>query len=171
MSIHPRVLLALALSFVFCAFVSVQADDMMMNQAMGHNMKEMKFGQLPILPTCATVSVQNGDPSKEPSVILAKVAKGCSIPWHWHTANENLMIVSGVASVGTRDGKPMMLSAGGFARMPSKMVHQFSCSQACSFYIASDAAFDLHYVDAQGTEMTPADALKVVKEVPGAAMK
>lgn len=169
MSVRPQFLLVIALSFVFCAFVSVQADDMMM--AMGHNMKEMKFGELPILPTCSTVSVQSGDPSKGPSLILAKVAKGCTIPWHWHTANENLMIVNGVASVATKDGKPMILSAGGFASMPSKMVHQFSCSQSCSFYIYSDAAFDLHYVDAKGTEMTPPDALKAVKEAPGAEMK
>ena len=31
---------------------------------------------------------------------------------------------------------------------------------ACTFFIASDAAFDIHYVDAAGKEISTEDALK-----------
>jgi hypothetical protein len=90
------------------------------------------------------------------------------VPWHWHTASERLMLVSGAARVDMKDGAPFTMHAGGFTMMPSKHVHQFTCQQACLMYISSDAAFDLHYVNAQGGEISPADALKPVKETAAA---
>jgi quercetin dioxygenase-like cupin family protein len=140
-------------------------------QPTARNMSEMKFSTVPGLPTCAPGSVQSGDPSKGPSVIIAKQAAGCSIPWHWHTPNEHLMIVTGTARVEAKDGKPFTLRAGGFAMMPSRHVHQFRCTSACVLYVYSDAAFDIHYVDAQGKEISPDDALKAVKETAAKGMK
>ena len=130
----------------------------------GQNVAQMKFVNFPGMPTCTTASVQNGDPSKEPSIILAKAAKGCTVPWHWHTPNEHLMMVSGTAVLQPKDGSALTLKAGGFARMPSKHVHSFHCTSTCVLYIYADAPFDLHYVDAQGKELTPDDALKAAKE-------
>ena len=77
----------------------------------GQNMADMKFVQFPGMPACSTGSVQSGDPSKGPSVILAKVATGCTFPWHWHTPNEHLMFVSGLATVQMKDGKPPVPSS------------------------------------------------------------
>jgi mannose-6-phosphate isomerase-like protein (cupin superfamily) len=131
----------------------------------------MKFIAFPGLPTCTTGSVQSGDPTKGPSIILVKAASGCSIPWHWHTPNENLMMVSGVGHLEMKDGKPLALRAGGYAMMPSHHVHQFRCAGPCSLYIYSDSAFDIHYVDAQGKETPPEVALKAVKETAPAETK
>ena len=128
------------------------------------NMAGMKFGMVPGMPTCSTGSVQSGDPSKGPSIILAKTAAGCSVPWHWHTPNEHLMMVTGVARLEMKDGKPQTLRAGGYAMMPSRHVHQFLCTSSCTFYVYSDAAFDIHYVDGQGKEISPDDALKAVRK-------
>ena len=128
------------------------------------NTSQMKFGEFPGMPTCATGAVVSGDPSKGASIILAKMKPGCKFPWHWHTPNESVMIVSGQAEAQMKDGKAMPLHAGGFAFMPSKHVHRFSCSTACMLFIHSDAPFDMHYVDAAGKELTPADALKKVNE-------
>jgi quercetin dioxygenase-like cupin family protein len=140
-------------------------------QSAGRNMAEMKFVTVPGLPTCSPGSVQSGDPTKGPSIILAKVAAGCSIPWHWHTPNEHLMIVSGVARVEMKDGKPLTLRAGGFAMMPSRHVHQFRCDRSCVLYIYSDVAFDIHYVDGKGKEISPGEALKAVKETAATEIK
>lgn len=155
----------LAVSLSLFAAGAAHAQESTKN-AVGQNVNQMKFVGLPGLPTCAKASVQNGDPSKEPSVILAKIATGCKIPWHWHTANENLMLVSGVARLETKDGKPLVLRQGGFARMPSRHIHQMHCTSRCMLYIQSDGAFDIHYVDAQDKEITPEEALKAVKETP-----
>lgn len=152
---------SLVLSVAGAAWAQGDAD-----HAAGQNMADMKFGPFPGMPTCSTGSVQNGDPGKGPSFILAKAKTGCTFPWHWHTPNEHIMMVSGVARIEMKDGKPLTLRAGGFAMMPSKHVHQFHCTSACALYVYSDAPFDMHYVDAQGKELTPEDALKAVKEAP-----
>jgi mannose-6-phosphate isomerase-like protein (cupin superfamily) len=137
----------------------------------GRNVAEMKLTTIPGLPTCAHGSVENGDPTKGPSIIFAKIPTGCSIPWHWHTPNEHVMIVSGVARLDMKDAKSLTLRAGGFAMLPTRHVHQFRCQQACSLYIYSDVAFDIHYVNAAGTEISPADALRAVKETAATEMK
>ncbi|MBI3902900.1 MAG: cupin domain-containing protein [Nitrosomonadales bacterium] len=135
------------------------------------NMSEMKFGELPGLPTCAQGSVQSGDPGKGPSIILAKLTRGCTIPWHWHTATENVMLAGGAGRLEMKDGKPHTLKAGGFAMLPSHHIHQFHCENNCALFIYSDAAFDIHYVNAKGSEFPPGEALQAVKEKAASAMK
>ncbi len=129
-------------------------------QAHAVNVKDMKFMTMPTLPACATAAVPQGDPAKGPSFIHAKIEKNCVIPWHWHMANEHIMMVAGEAKLDTRDGKPVTLAAGGFAMMPSKHVHRFTCVKACSMYVYSDALFDIHYVNAEGQELAADEALK-----------
>jgi quercetin dioxygenase-like cupin family protein len=158
----------LAVSLALCLSHLAQAQESM---PVARNMSEMKFGAVPGLPTCASGSVQSGDPMKGPSVILAKVATGCTIPWHWHTATENVMLVSGTARLEMKDGKPATLKPGGFALLPSHHTHQFHCTKSCALFIYSDAAFDIHYVDAKGAELAPDAALKAVKEKAASAMK
>ena len=46
-----------------------------------------------------------------------------------------------------------------YAMMPSKHVHRFTCMSACTGFVTSDAAFDIHYVDAGGKEIPPEAAL------------
>jgi anti-sigma factor ChrR (cupin superfamily) len=104
-------------------------------------------------------------------MLLGKVQAGRSIPWHWHTPAEHLMMVSGVARVEMKEGRPITLQAGGFAMMPSHHVHQFQCEQGCLFFIYSDAAFDIHCVNGQRAEISPADALKPFKETAVTGMK
>ena len=128
------------------------------------NVADMQFGQVPGMPTCSTGAVQSGDPTKGSSVILARMGAGCVIPWHWHTPTETLMLVSGEGRAEAKDGKPAILLAGGFAQMPSRHVHQFTCVKECMLYVSSDAAFDMHYVTGAGKEIPPAEALKAVGE-------
>ena len=119
-----------------------------------------KLVNFPGLPTCMKGSVQNGDPSKGPTVILGKGLAGCRIPWHWHTATEQLMMVAGSAKVEMKDGTPILLHTGDYASLPTKHVHQFTCHAACTLFIASDTAFDIHYVDRGGQEIPAEQALK-----------
>src|SRR5205823_5189833 len=100
------------------------------------------------------------------AVIMAKVATGCVIPWHWHSASEELMFVSGSAKVDMKEGAPARMHAGDYLHLPSKNVHQFSCVAACSFFIITDAAFDIHYVDASGKEIPLDEAIKAKAKSP-----
>ena len=125
-----------------------------------------KFVNFPGLPACMTGSVQHGDPGNGPSVILAKSATGCTVPWHWHTADEQLMIVSGSAKVGMKDGQPTSLHPGDYLSLPGKNAHQFTCVTACTLFIMPSGAFDIHYVDKDGKEISPDEALKSKAQAP-----
>jgi quercetin dioxygenase-like cupin family protein len=144
-----------ALSLATSVLIASPAVAQGTSHPIGRNVPEMTFAPVPGLPACATGAVQTGNPEAGPSIVLSKIAAGCVIPWHWHTPNEHLMLVSGAATIETRHGKPVTLAAGGFALMPSKHVHQFRCQETCLLYVYSDAAFDMHYVNAQNTEITP----------------
>ena len=141
-------------AIVACLFVA-HAEDMGVLRKLSEN----KLAPMAGLPTCIAMAVESGDPSKGPSVIVFKGTAGCSIPWHWHTPTEQVMIVSGTAKVEMKGGASASLGSGGYAMMPSKHVHQFTCTSACSAFVYSDGAFDIHYVDAEGKEV-PLDAVK-----------
>jgi hypothetical protein len=55
--------------------------------------------------------------------------------------------------------------------MPSQQIHKFGCAKKCMLYIFSDAAFDMHYVDSDGKEISPDEALKKVRETAAKAPK
>lgn len=142
------------------------------DQASARNPSEMKFGPSAGLPTCVQIAIESGDPTQGAFVALAKAKAGCTVPWHWHTGNEQLMFVEGTARVQMKDtGKPIALHADGFAMMPAHHAHEFQCTQACTFFIHSDQKFDIHYVDPQGKEIPPEEALKPVHETAATAMK
>ena len=130
------------------------------HQATGRNPKDMAFAATPGLPDCARNAVVSGDPTKGSSVILGRISAGCTVPWHWHSPTEQLMLVSGSATVETRGGKPIVLEPGGFAELPPRHVHQFRCEAQCLMYVHADGPFDIHYVDGEGREIGAAAALE-----------
>lgn len=142
---------ATSLAFLFIA----QGQEMGVLRKLAEN----KLAPMPGMPPCIAMAVESGDPSKGPSVIVFKGTAGCMIPWHWHKPTEHVMIVSGSAKVEMKGGSTAILGAGGYAMMPSKHVHQFTCTSACTAFVSSDAAFDIHYVDANGKEIPPDAAL------------
>jgi quercetin dioxygenase-like cupin family protein len=129
-----------------------------------------KFAALPGLPACATLSVQRGDPTKGAAVILAKATGGCVIPWHWHTATESLMFVSGKAKIEMKGAAAASAGPGDYVYLPGKHQHQFTCGAGCTFFIVIDGAFDIHYVDKDGNEIPIDKAIPPAKK-PAAAGK
>jgi quercetin dioxygenase-like cupin family protein len=118
-----------------------------------------KFAANPALPDCVTAAAENGDPATGAFVLLAKAKAGCKIPWHWHSNLEQVFIVSGSATMEMKDMEPAKLGAGGYALMPGKHIHQLTCTNACMMFVQSDGAFDIHYVDKEGKEITKEEAL------------
>jgi len=128
-----------------------------------------KFMTLPMLPSCMTVSAQRGDPMKGAAVLLLKVNSGCVVPWHWHTANENLMMVSGKGKSEMSGGAHTM-AMGDYLYLAGRQVHQFTCISSCLVFDVIDDAFDIHYVDSEGQEIPVEQALKPAAK-PAAAKK
>ncbi len=122
---------------------------------------EEKFGAFPNFPSCTTGAVLHGDPaSSKGVVVIAKMTAGCKIPWHWHTPNEQVGMISGTAKVQMKGEAAKTFTAGGYAFLPAKHPHEFTCTTACSLFVAADGVFDIHYVDESGKEIPPDQALK-----------
>ncbi len=89
----------------------------------------VKWGPAPpSLPTGASLSVLEGDPSK-PGVFTMRLRMpdGYKIPPHYHPVWEHVTVVSGTFKVGMGDtfdeGQMQTLSAGSFGAIPPRMRH------------------------------------------------
>jgi hypothetical protein len=76
---------------------------------------------------CLQSALENGNPQTGPSTLVLKAPSGCVVPWHRHTAQEQLMVVTGEVIAEMTDHRPTPLEPDGFAMMPGRMAHQFTC--------------------------------------------
>ena len=120
----------------------------------------LKFAPIPRMPSCASAATLRGDPRTGPAWVLLKLASGCRVPAHWHTPNEDLLVISGRGTLTMMDGKSLQFVPGAYASLPSHHIHQASCSRACLLFNSADGAFDIHYVDASGKEISADQALR-----------
>jgi quercetin dioxygenase-like cupin family protein len=97
---------------------------------------------------CLEGALENGDPNTGPSTFLLRAAPKCLVPWHYHTAEEQLIVVSGDVEAGMDGISPRVLQAGGFAMMPGKEKHWFSCKSkaGCLMFVTFDRAYDIFWV-------------------------
>jgi mannose-6-phosphate isomerase-like protein (cupin superfamily) len=96
---------------------------------------------------CLSSAIETGKPATGPSTWILKAPPGCVIPWHFHTAEEQLMIISGTILSEMTDHPPTPLGPGGFAMMSSRMPHQFSCQGEieCLMIVTFDRAYDIRW--------------------------
>lgn len=163
---YARIFLTIvaAASILVCGFGQLSAEGNG-DKAVVNSAASVKFGAVPNAPECFTVAVEKGDPSKDASVILAKFAPACVAPWHWHTPTETVMVVSGSLEVQMKGDKALVAHRGDFVDMPPRHVHRATCQGAapCLVFISSNAAFDIHWVDAEGKEISIEATLKSAK--------
>jgi hypothetical protein len=120
----------------------------------------LKFIEIPDMPACATAAILRGNPRFGPAWVLLKLASGCEVPWHWHTANESLVVISGRGTVAMKDGPDLRFVPGAYASLPNHHPHKASCSRTCLLFNTADAAFDINYVNAKGEKISADEALK-----------
>ncbi len=117
-----------------------------------------------LLPDCYTYSILRGDPKAGPSVTLSKLASGCKVPWHTHSANAQVLFVGGSFELQMKGQEAQILHAGAYAYVPAHHEHQETCVEACMYYVIREGAADVHYVDGTGKEMSAEKALAAVGE-------
>jgi quercetin dioxygenase-like cupin family protein len=96
---------------------------------------------------CLSSAVEAGDPTTGGSTWILKTPSGCVVPWHSHTAEEQLIIIRGAVLAEMLDHPPTRLGPGGFAMMGSHMPHQFSCQgkSACLMFVTFDRSYDIYW--------------------------
>ncbi len=133
--------------------------------------RKLEFTPIPDLPSCASAAILRGNPRFGPAWVLLKLASGCQVPWHWHSANETLVVISGRGAVSMKDGPPLQFVPGAYTSLPSHHQHQANCTRTCLLFNSADAAFDVHYVDAKGEEISADKVLKPSAKTKGEKKK
>jgi quercetin dioxygenase-like cupin family protein len=106
---------------------------------------QLKWGSCPdFIPKGCEIAVLHGDPAKENADVFFKVPANFTIPNHWHTSAERMVLVSGELHV-TYEGQPTAtLKSGSYAYGPAKVPHKAVCGNGapCVLFIAFEAPVD-----------------------------
>jgi quercetin dioxygenase-like cupin family protein len=94
---------------------------------------------------CLMYALEAGDPETGASTHILKASPQCVIPWHYHTAEEQLVVIDGTVSAEMDGMAATLLGPGGFAMMPSKKKHKFSCGaeKECLMIVSFDRRYDI----------------------------
>jgi quercetin dioxygenase-like cupin family protein len=97
---------------------------------------------------CLQSALENGDPDTGPSMFLLRAPAGCRVAAHYHTAEEELIVIQGSVSTGMTGMHDVTLTPGGVAVMPGKAIHWFSCvgTDPCLMAVTFNAKYDIVWV-------------------------
>lgn len=118
-----------------------------------HEDKVLEWGGCPpFIGKGCEIAVLHGDPVKKNLDIFFKVPADFTIPHHWHTSAERMVLVSGKMTVTYDNQKTEVLEVGTYAYGPSKRPHTAYCEKGnpCVLFIAFEE---------------PLDAFEILKEV------
>jgi len=146
---------------------SMQQTQQSTQQPVVTNQQAANFVSSPAMPDCFSFTLERGDPKGSGSVTLIKLNSGCTVPRHWHSANEELTFTSGTGQIEMDGGQPQAFSVGTYVYNPARHVHQLTCKDTCTAYRTVDGPIDIHYVDTTGNEIAPATAVAAFGERPG----
>jgi hypothetical protein len=106
----------------------------------------------PFMPPGSQIAVMLGDPAKKGLFIIrGKLPDGYTIPPHWHSAVENVTVLSGTFNVGMGNkldkSKGQPLNAGGFFSAPPRMSHFAWATGETVVEVTAMGPLDFRYVD------------------------
>ncbi|MDP2255381.1 MAG: cupin domain-containing protein [Polaromonas sp.] len=106
---------------------------------------KLKWGPCPpFLPKGCGIAVLHGDPAKDNVDVFLRVPAKSTLPLHWHTSAERMVLVAGELRV-TYDGqKTAVLKSGTYAYGPPKKPHKAFCASTapCVLFIAFESPLD-----------------------------
>lgn len=116
---------------------------------------ELKWGPCPpFLPQGCGIAVLHGDPGKDNVDVFFKVPARSSIPLHWHTSAERMVLVAGELHVTYEGQKTTVLKPGTYAYGPPRHPHEGRCVSAvpCVLFIAFESPLDAVPVQATAAQ-------------------
>ncbi|MBF8292937.1 MAG: Cupin 2, conserved barrel [Steroidobacteraceae bacterium] len=148
LQVFPFLLLGLISSFT-------SAQTPVIEQALTQNADDaqLQWGPCPpFLPEGCAIAVLHGDPAQDNLDVFFKVPAKSTIPLHWHTSPERMVLVAGELHL-TYDGQEMaILRQGTYAYGPAKRPHHGYCASAdpCVLFIAFESPLDAVPVESAG---------------------
>lgn len=107
--------------------------------------ESLKWGPCPgFMPDDCRITVLHGNPKKPNTDIFFKMQGNTTIPRHWHTSPERMVLVSGKMRV-KYDGQPWeTVKEGNYAYGPSQRPHIAKCTsvEPCVLFIGFEDPID-----------------------------
>jgi quercetin dioxygenase-like cupin family protein len=143
----PRKLLSVAPSALLFLAAAASLSSQEQHHGVVRPLSDVKFDPDDDVK-CLDSTLENGDPAKGASTFILRAAPNCKVPLHYHTAEEQLIVVRGDVETGMGGVSTRVLQAGGFAMMPGKEKHWFSCNskEGCLMFVTFDRAYDIFWV-------------------------
>jgi len=110
-----------------------------------HKDKTLQWGPCPaFIPKGCKIAILNGDPAKNNLDIFFKVPGDFNIPYHNHTSQERMVLVSGTLDVTYDNHEKATIHTGDYAFGPAKLPHTAYCHKGddCVLYIGFVAPLD-----------------------------
>ncbi len=111
---------------------------------------QLKWGPCPpFLPTGCGIAVLHGDPAKGNFDVFLKVPAKATLPLHWHTSAERMVLVAGELHISYDGQTTAVLRPGTYAYGPAKRPHHGFCASAvpCVLFIAFESPLDAVPID------------------------
>jgi quercetin dioxygenase-like cupin family protein len=147
-AMNARFLAALLGSVVLLAVSLVAAQEgTAAEQPIARNANDaaLIWGPCPdFMPAGCALTVLHGDPAKPNADVFFKVPAGSTLPVHWHTSAERMVLIAGELQVTFAGEPPAVLKPGTYAYGPAKLAHGGACVSAtpCILFIAFEAPVD-----------------------------
>jgi quercetin dioxygenase-like cupin family protein len=145
------------LSVALMSFVAASRTTAVAQEATGeppivrtHRDPQLKWNPCPpIFPKGCEVTVLQGDPANGRSDVFLRIPANYTLPLHWHTSPEHMILVAGELHVTYEGQKPSVLRAGSYAYGPAKARHEARCAKAgpCVLFIAFESPIDAVLVE------------------------
>jgi quercetin dioxygenase-like cupin family protein len=110
-----------------------------------HTDRQLSWGPCPdFIPKGCEIAVLHGDPAKADADVFFKVPANFTIPSHWHSSAERMVLVAGELSVTYEGQSTVVLQPGMYAYGPAKRAHEAVCGKVgpCVLFIAFEAPVD-----------------------------
>ncbi len=115
-----------------------------------HDAPDLEWGPCPeFMPEGCGIAVLQGDPEQPNADVFFRMAPGTTVPNHWHTSAERMVLVSGRMQVDYEGQEPVVLTPGTYAFGPAELPHETVCEDTgedCVLLIAFEEPVDAHPV-------------------------
>ena len=138
----PLLLFWLALT---CAPVAAQTTATEKAVARAHSDAQLTWSPCPpIFAKGCEVVVLQGDPAKGRSDVFLRTPANYTLPSHWHTSPEHMVLVAGEMHVTYEGQETVVLKPGSYAYGPAKAKHKAHCAGGgpCVLFIAFESPID-----------------------------
>ena len=136
-----KILLFMCLGFL--SLSSIAAEDKAL--VISHNDDSLQWGPCPdFIPEGCEIAILQGDPAGNNLDIFFKVPGGFHIPYHKHTSQERMVLVSGTLDVTYDNHEMTSINTGEYAFGPAQLPHSAYCHEGddCVLYIGFVAPLD-----------------------------